>query len=259
MHSVPLSRFGLCISAVVISVYIILNLTVGSVAAQNNTGKIDGPPEVQSVLKHMRTALGGEEKLGAIKTIFIRTIDVYGPPIGEQPIIHRISLPDAYQYSLENRDVTFTVTGKEFWRKPGWEMADTPRSLIIRRFTNMCLLLLGQSSGLVAMSASIDKEAPAGITRLILTGDVKRSLELDSEWRPRVLEHPIDIYDFSGSVRHTTMRSVVEKWNQKSGLWSPALISEAALPDAPKTIRFDEILVNERVSNSDFTAPVTKK
>lgn len=265
MRSAPLNRLGSLMLVLTAVLWILINIA-DSVMAQSDgvsSGKIAGPPEVQAILSRMRIALGGESKFDAVKTLLIRGVDIYRSPLSEQPFAYRILLPDAFQHSMETQNLVFTVVGNEFWRKPPWNVAamsvDDARRVKIELFTDLCLIFLGRSSGQVAISASVDKGAPPGVTRLILAGDMKRTLELDPQWRPRVFERPTVVYTSEGEERHTTLRRVIEKWTQSSDMWFPAVMSEAALPDPPRTIRFDDIKVNEGVSKSEFIAPVETK
>jgi hypothetical protein len=212
----------------------------------------------------MREALGGESRLNEIRTLLIRGSNTYSDNSVTR-FTYRISLPNAYQEFLERQSITFTVIDDKFWRFPAFPPSVDPagpHGSVVSRFADWCLLMLGRASSQVAMSASVEKGG-SGRPRLILTGDVTRTLELDAHWRPRVLENPVDMYSPGDRVPvPKTRRLVIEKWAQNSGIWFPAEMSIAFLPRPPSVkIRFSEIQVNEGVNRSDFAAPsiTTKK
>lgn len=243
--------------------------SIGIVSASKAPGNISGPADAQNVLARMRAALGGEARLGAVRTLLITGANysqnnMAGARNSERRFTRRMMLPDAFQERLEDLSVTFTVVGDRFWRRPLLPVAGTDAGAHrekLQLFTELCLVMLVRSPTQVAMSASMDKAAAPGTAKLLFTGDVARTLELDAQWRPHVLEHPVDVYSPAATVPfRTTRRLTIEEWNQAGGIWFPATMSIAILPRSPSTrVTFRSVRVNEGVSRSDFLPPMSSR
>jgi hypothetical protein len=244
-----------------ILLYLVANPAGAGQSAANAPGRISGPPEAQLVLSRMKAALGGENRLGGVRTLLIRGSNIYsGSPPSATPFTCRILLPDAFQEVLEKYSYAFTVIGENFWRRPALPPhLDSPgtRRNVIQHFSELCLIMLGRSPSQVAMSASIEKHSSGAVAKLKLTGDVTRTLEFDAQWRPHVLEHPVDMYSPGASIPlRTTRRLVVEKWAKISDIWFPVAMTVTYPPGAPSmATQFNEVRVNEGVSRGDFLAP----
>lgn len=223
---------------------------------------ISGPEDARALLAKMRETLGGEARLAAVRTLLIKGVDELldadGRVCSRQAFTRKVLMPDGFQNTLDDLACSFTILGSRFWRKPPLQHrfdADAKRNLL-RDFAELCLLMLVRSPAQVSMSAAVEKVPPTGNGRLVFTGDIVRTLELDADRRPHVLEHLVDMYSAGATVPfRTTRRVVIESWAQTNGIWFPATMSTAISSRPSIRTTLSEVRVNEGVTSRDFIAP----
>ena len=215
---------------------------------------ISASRSLQAMLDRSRRALGGKERLRAVKSLRIDgrlTVEGLPPPT----FLRKVLLPDRFQ---EVRSGTvFTIVGTRYSQEP--EPNEASRQMaeraITATFVEQTLLLLIRAPARAPLHAATTSAVDGRGTAVAFTGGggFERIIEFDpSSLRPTAYSSRGSLTR-AGETTSGTRRVVVEAFRQVEGIWFPVrfLLRQEGITSAIR-IEFDSVTVNHGVSAADF-------
>jgi hypothetical protein len=225
-----------------------------------SVGRIEGSAKALAVVDKVRAALGGADRLAAVRSLLIE-----GTSRGEA-FTYRLLLPDRFQHVLPG--YTFTVSGSEsYWQRPdpGETVKAEARLRKIALFAEQSLTLLMRTPSSVPIKASLPKPMNAGGLELFFSGPngFGRLMFIDPfTFRPKGYLYAVSVTGAECTddgpvpidLGKGTMRYTFDEFGQVGGIWFPMRLT-LEMTGGGRTSAFQieqTIRVNEGVSADAF-------
>lgn len=218
---------------------------------------IAGAPDVLAVLAKVREALGGRERLDAVRTMSVKGTTTFGKE-ASTPFTQLFLIPNRFQERLER--VTYTVDDVDYWQvpEPSAQVLSEARRRKMFAFTTQVLMFLLRAPAQMPLRATLQNGTPSEYLGVTFDGPqgFSRLVEIDARsMRLRAIESTAVLAE-GGAERRGTSRTLIENYARVGAIDFPLRTrTRMAGTDLDVTTNYTAIVVDRDVAVADFQRP----